>query len=324
MITTSLRRAAVCLTAVTGLLLAGVSSTSAQETYPIGMDDQRGIQASTTEPLFVGGQYMWGLDLYAPNDPYGDPTAEPPVPARPVSLTMNWGDGSSTTVTSAPDSWDIWCDTSSGGPYRCSSWVEHVYAEQGLYRITATASQEGAYDGFLEAGQAIYDLAKGGSVKGGGTLTARSGGMYDQGFTEGTASIALSAKRRSGSAATTVSLVISVPDMTADYSGGVGMTFNAKTATQPLYIEQFGRGNYDVFLDRVYGTVTSSAGAEGTAQAMVHAVVRRGLPTLLRFSVWNTSAGYTYADSNTEVFPTRWALTPGVDVLLTGSLKVGT
>lgn len=323
MITTSLRRVTLCLAATASLLVPGIGSTSAAEVFPIGMDDQRGIYLSTTEPLFLGGAYMWGVDFFVPNDPYGDENAEPAVPATPVSVIWSWGDGRSTTVTSAPESWDVWCDTSSGGPFRCSSWVEHVYADQGLYRITVTASQSGAYDGFLEAGQVIYDLAKGGSVKGSGTLTARAGGMYDQEFTTGDAFVTLSAKRRSGSAATTVSLVISVPDMTSDGTGGVGMTFTAKAATQPLYIEQFGRGNYDVLLDRVYGTVSSSAGSEGTAQAMVHAVVRRGLPTLLRFSVWNTSAGYTYAESNTEVFPTRWALTPSEDVF-SGTLKVST
>lgn len=322
MITTVLRRGALSLAAVVGLLLGVAATTSAQEVYPIGMDDQRGISLSTTEPLFVGGDYMWGVDMNVPNHPYGDEYADPPVAASPVTVVWDWGDGTTTTVTSSPESWDVWCDTNDPGTgYRCSAWVGHDYAAQGLYRITATASQPGALDGFLEAGQVIYDLAKGGTVRGGGLLTARSGGMYDQDFTSGLATVELSAKRRSGSGATTVSLVISVPGMTADFSGGTGMTFTSLSATQPLYVERLSRTSYEVFIDRVFGTVTSSAGVEGTAQAVVHAVVAKGQPTLLRFSVWNTSAGFTYADSNTEVFPTRWTLTPNEDVL-SGTLRV--
>ena len=320
MITTVLRRGALSLAAAVGLLLGVAATTSAQEVYPIGMDDYRGIQASATEPLFVGGSYMWGVDMFVPNHPYG--TTEPAVEASPVTVVWDWGDGTTTGVTSAPDSWDVWCNVEQDeGPYRCSSWVSHDYAAQGLYRITATASQPNASDGFLEAGQVIYDLAKGGSVRGGGLLTARSGGMYDQDFSSGLATVQLSAKRRSGSSATTVSLVISVPGMTPDFSGGTGMTFTSLAATQPLYVERLSRTGYEVLVDRVYGTVTSTAGFEGTAQAMVHAVVAKGQPTLLRFSVWSTSAGFTYADSNTEVFPTRWTLTQNEDVL-SGSLRV--
>ena len=175
MFTTTLRRTAVCLVAVAGLLVPGVTSTSAQEVYPIGMDDNIGIQLSTTEPLFVGGGYMWGVTMWVPNHPYGDESADPPVAPSPVTVVWDWGDGTTTTLTSAPDSWDVWCDVEQGGPYRCSSWAGHDYLAQGLYRITVTASQPGAESGFLEAGQAIYDLATGGTVKGSGTLTARPG-----------------------------------------------------------------------------------------------------------------------------------------------------
>ena len=320
----SLRRAGICLAAVAALLVPTAQSSVAQDVFPIGMDDQQGLRPSTTEPLFLGGEYMWGVDLWAPNHPYGDDAVDPPVAASPVTVVWAWGDGTSTTVTSAPDGWDVWCDTSDPeGPFRCTSWVGHDYAAQGLYRIAATASQPGASDGFLEGAQAVYDLAKGGTVRGSGTLTARSGGMYDQDFTSGEASFVVNAKRRDGSAATTVSLVISVPGMTADFSGATGMTFTAKAATQPLFVERLGKADYEVFLDRVCGTVTNSAGGAGTAQAMIHAVMRKGQPTLVRFAVWNTSAGYTYAESSTTSSPTRWALTPGEDVLTSGSIRVG-
>lgn len=322
MFTTTLRRTVVCLVAVGGLLVPGITSTSAQEVYPIGMDDNVGIQLSTTEPLFVGGQYMWAVNMWVPNHPYGDDTQDPPRAAAPVTVLWDWGDGTTNSVTSAPDAWDVWCDTSDpDGPYYCRSWLEHDYVAQGLYRITTTASQPGALDGFLATGQVIYDLAKGGAVTGAGTLEARFGGMYQEHFTGGEARFTLSAKRRSGSGATTVKLVISVPSMVADYTGATGMTFTSKAATQPLYVERLGKTSYEVLLDRVYGTVTNSAGSAGTAQAMFHAVVTKGAPTLVRFSVWNTSAGFTYADSSTTFFPTRWVLT-AEDILTSGSLRV--
>lgn len=312
-------RLAVCATAVAAMLGPAVTTTSAQEVFPIGMDDSRGVMLSTTEPLFVGGQYMWGVEFWVPTDPYGE-AVDPPAPV-PVTVVWDWGDGTTATASSADGG--VGCTTEPDGPARCSSWMEHDYAAQGLYRIVVTASQPGALDGVLEAGQAVYDLALGGSVRGVGTLTARSGGMYDQDFTEGEASFSISAKRRSGSGATSVALVISVPSMVADYTGGLGMTFTGLAATQPLMVQRLGKADAEVFLDRVYGTVTNSAGPAGTAQAMLHAVIRKGQPTLVRFSVWNTSAGYTYADSSTTVFPTRWALVAGQDVLTSGVLKVG-
>jgi hypothetical protein len=320
---TTMRRAAISLVAAGGLLLTGVPATFAQDGPSISMMDDKGVMPSSSEPLFVGGDYMWGVDLFAPFDPVG--SVDPPVEAVPVTVTWSWGDGTPDTVVSTTDTgtdFPVWCDTSSDVA-RCSSWAGHEYATQGLYRITATGHQDGAEDGMLEAGQAIYDLRTGGTVRASGSVWARSGGMYQQEFNGGQLFFQLNAKRRAGSSATTASLVLSVPNMVADWQGATGLTFTSSAATMPLMVKQLGRNSYELFLDRVYGQVTNSDGDAGTALAVFHAIVTKGQPTLVRFSVWNTSAGYTYVDTGTGVFPTRWTLSPIDDRLLSGSIRVG-
>lgn len=317
---TTLRRAALSLVAAGGLLLTGIPSGLAQEGPAISMMDDKGIMLSTSEPLFLGGDYLWGAEMYVPFDPVG--TTDPPVEAVPVSMTWDFGDGTTPTVVSSTDTGDfpVWCDNS-GPAYRCSVWVAHDYAAPGTYLITATAHQDGATDGMLQAAQAIYDLSTGGTVRGSGTVWARSGGMYQQQFNGGQLSFQLTAKRRAGSSATTVSMVLSVPNMVADWQGATGMTFTAKAATLPLMVKQLARNSYEILLDRVYGQVTNSAGDAGTAQASFHAIVTKGQPTLLRFSVWSTSAGFTYVD--TGVISSPWALSAHDDLLLSGSVRVG-
>lgn len=322
MIRTRTRLRNAGLVGVTGLILALAPAAAAQEAYPISFDDMQGVMPSSSEPLFVGGQYMWGVGFWTPQDPVGDPAAEPPIAPVPVSVTYDWGDGTATTtVTSDSGDGSVWCD-SSGGEYRCWAWVGHDYATQGVRTITVSAHQDGALDGSISGPVVMYDLATGGTVRGSGTLLARFGGMYDQGFTEGTLTFQLNAKRRAGTSATNVSLVLSVPSMTPDNSDATGMTFTAKAATLPLYVQQLSRTSYEVLLDRVFGTVTNTGGSAGTAQAMLHAVVTKGQPTQLRFSVWNTSAGFTYVDTSGPEVWDRFSLTEENE-LLTGSLKVG-
>jgi hypothetical protein len=318
---TTMRRAAISLVAAGGLLLTGIPATYAQDGPSISMMDDKGVMLSTSEPLFVGGDYLWGVEMWVPFDPVG--SLDPPVDPVPVTVTWSWGDGTPDTVVSSADPQAMaWCDN--GGPVaRCTSWAPHDYAAQGLYRITATGHQDGAEDGMLEAGQAVYDLRTGGTVRASGSVWARSGGMYQQEFNGGQLFFQLNAKRRAGSSATTASLVLSVPNMVADYQGATGMTFTSLAATMPLMVKQLGRNSYELFLDRVYGRVTNSDGDAGTAMAVFHAIVTKGQPTLVRFSVWSTSAGYTYVDTGTEVFPTRWALSSTDDRLLSGSIRVG-
>jgi hypothetical protein len=321
---TTLRRAALSLVAVGGLLLTGVPSGLAQEGPAISMMDDKGIMLSASEPLFIDGDYLWGVDMYVPFDPIG--TTDPPVAAVPVSVTWDFGDGTTPTVVSTTDTGDfpVWCDNS-GPTYRCSVWVAHDYAAPGIYRITATAHQDGAVDGMLEAGQAMYDLDASGSVRGGGTVWAETGGMYDQDFEPaggGTMSFSINAKRRAGTGATTGTLVVSVPSMIADSATHpTGMTFTSRTPTLPLMVKATESGGREVLLDRVYGIVTNSAGRTSSALASFHAILTPGQPTLIRISVWNTSAGYTFADTSISPSPTRWA-PDADDTLLTGTLRV--
>ena len=273
----------------------------------IGIDEN--LQAGTSEPFFTGAQYMWGINVW----PAGDPATDT------LTVTFAWGDGSSSTVVSTGPDASIWCDTGSG---MCSAWAPHVYTAQGLYTVTVTATQPGAESASMSAEVIVYDLAAGGSIKGSGTVEARSGGMYQQNFTSGTATFQISAKRRAGTAATDASLVVSVPSMVADYDGARGMTFTSRTATRPLYLKKLGRYSYEVFLERVYGTVTNSAGSAGTALATFHAIITKGQPTLVRISIWNTSAGFTYMDTAAPADTTYLAISSS-DRLLTGALKVG-
>ena len=269
------------------------------------------LQPSTSDPFFTGGQYMWGIDVWPGIEPVED---------VPLTVTFTWGDGSSSTVVTTDPDASVWCDT--GGSGACNVWASHVYTAQGLYTVDVAATQPGAEGASMGAELVVYDRMLGGTIKGSGTVEARSGGMYQQGFTSGTATFQLTAKRRAGTAATDASLVVSVPSMVADYTGATGMTFTSHTATRPLYVQKLARNSYEVFLERIYGTVTNSAGSAGTALATFHAIITKGQPTLVRISIWNTSAGYTYMDTAAPADTTYLSIATA-DRLLTGSLKIG-
>lgn len=311
------RRAALVAVALALTVTMG-SATRAVAEGDIQIGDQQ-LLTSTSEPFFVGGDYQWGLDqIWVPSDPA----------TSPVSVTFAWGDGTSDTVVSNQTYPDlpVWqgCDGS-----RCFAWVGHTYAAQGLYTITVMAEQEGATPATYPGVAAIHDVGLAASVKGSGTLTARTGGMYDQEFTQGVMSFQLSVKRRAGTAATSGSLWVDVPSMRPDYPPGSdskGMTFSGTAPTQPLYVAKGAtRGTYEVYLDRVYGTVTKlvdgSKVSAGTAYATLHATITKGQPTLVRIHVWNTSAGYTYVDTATADQGV-WGLDLD-NALLSGSLKIG-
>jgi hypothetical protein len=311
-----LRRLLVLPVAVV-MVLALAPASNAQEEHWIQLDDQLAIGSS--EPFFVGGAYSWGTNIWLPFDPT----------AYPVAATFDWGDGTEPTVGHPNDP---------AAPYffecfevtQCSTWFGHTYESQGPFTINVTVHQDGpdgvtVHDARLAGEAFIYDLAVGGSVRGSGTLTARSGGMYDQEFTQGLMSFQINAKRRADSAGTTVALTVDVPSMQADATGGTevtGMHFVGTAATRPLYVERLaGRGNYEVYLERVFGHVSNSEGAAGTALGMFHATVTRGQPTLLRIEVWNTDAGYTYVSTATAA--QGWYDLDLDNALLSGSVKVG-
>jgi hypothetical protein len=210
--------------------------------------------------------------------------------------------------------------------YGCYAGSGHVYAKQGLYPLVVSAVQgiETAQSGPFP--QLVTDLALGGSFSGSGTVLAPagSGGMYDTDFGGGTVTFDVSATRKPRTAATKVRLTISVPSMTPDWpptAPPTGLEFRSTSALAPLHVAKT-RTTGEVFLRRVEGTVLNSNGSAGTAQAFVHALVQKGQPTLVRIKLQNMSAGYTYLDTGwTE--PDLYALTPGVDLLRTGRLKVG-
>ena len=146
--------------------------------------------------------------------------------------------------------------------------------------------------------------------------------MYDQQFVTGEASFTINAKRRDGKSATAVTLSVSVPSMVADFpdNTATGMTFTSTAATRPLFVEPLeGRGNYEVFIERIFGTVTNSGDYSGSAYATFHARVVKGEPTLVRIFVGNTSMGFTYVDTALDQPYMQLANT---DVLLSGSVKV--
>lgn len=303
------------------VMVAALAPAAGAQGEPIEIDDQQ-LLTSTSEPFFVGGDYMWGLDQIRP----------PLDPATsPVSVTFDWGDGYADTVSSDQTYPDlpVWqgCEVES---WRCWAWVGHTYAEQGLYGITLTVEQAGAASATYTGTAALYDVSAAASVKGVGTLTARNGGMYDQDFGLGLMSFQITARRRAGTPATSVSLRIDVPSMEPDYpegSGVTGMTFSGTAATRPLYVQKGAvRGSYEIYLERVYGTVTKlmpdgSLVSAGTAYATLHVALARGEPTLARIDVWNTSAGYTYVSTG-KAEQGMWDLDLE-NSLVSGSVKVG-
>ena len=313
--TTSLRRI-VSISGVVVLAMIFAPTAQAQESVFIDSDN---VQAGSSTPYFVGGDYAWGVDkAVLPFDPT--------TAGEEATFVFAWGDGTSYTTTSASNDVNCYFDENYGASV-CGSFAGHRYTAQGHFVITLTVSQPGSTSASVTGEAVVYDLAAGGSVKGSGTLLARNGGMYDQQFAENPApaTFNLTAKRRSGTAATTVALTVDVPSMLPDYpADGTyhGMTFTGTAATQPLYVQPgTTRGSYDLYLERVYGTVTNSGGDAGTASATVRASIAKGQVTRLRIWVQNTSAGYTYVDTGTDG-QSLWDLSSS-NVLLTGSLKVG-
>lgn len=273
------------------------------------------------------------------------------VGAQPLTVTWNWGDGSSDTMSSAdeggPDSpGSIWCqveyelDESTDPPtyypqddfgYGCVSGIGHTYAEQGVFDLSITAEQPQP-DGTVETStsgvypQLVTDLAKGGSLSGKGTVYAPpgSGGMYDVDFGGGLATFTVSAKRKSGTAATTALVTVSVPSMRPDWPQDQdvrGLEFRGTAAIAPLFVAKTKTGG-EVWLRRVEGRVTNTAGDAGTAWASIHTIVTKGQPTLLRIKLVSTSAGYTYVDTGYRQYD-DYVLDVDHDLLLLGAVKVG-
>lgn len=299
------------------LLLSLVMVPLAQAQEDSWIDEY--VLSGSSEPFFVGGDYAWGLQQISP---WFDPAAEP------VTLTFDWGDGTTTVATSAED---VECYSNGEGQWQCWTWVGHIYAEQGLFSITATAQQDGSPDCSASTEAIVYDLDSGGSVRASGTLEARVGGMYDQGFQSGPMTFSLTASRRDGSSSSKAALKVSVPDMEPDWPAEGechGMTFTSKATTRPLYVQELpGRGAYEVFIERIFGTVTNSCGSAGTGYAQFHATVAKGQPTLARIQVWNTSAGFTYVDTakppeNPDGPWQGYLVLESTDGLLTGSVRV--
>ena len=308
----------------------------------------------STQTLLAGGFYGWTaqVDQPTPAAMFGAPDGlVEAASAQPLVVTWHWGDGTPDTVVDTsqdpslnPDG-GFWCDSdhevdeSTTPPtyhpgenygYGCGFGVGHTYAAQGLYTLYLTAAQYQADQGAVvisrsaDFPQLVTDLAKGGSLTGKGTVCAPAGGggMYDQDFQGGPVTFSVTAKRKSGSSATSVLVKISVPSMNPDYpptSPPTGLEFSGWAAMAPLWVTKTRSGG-EVFVWRVEGQVTNSAGGAGTAWATIHAKVQKGATTLVRVQLQNTSAGYTYVDTN----PTGayYDLGPG-DVLTSGSLRIG-
>lgn len=264
--------------------------------------------------VFVNGGFSWGFNAYGLLD----------AEAFPVSASMAWGDGTTTSWSSSGPDAPFWCDSGT-----CSGWLSHIYMSQGFMPLTLTVSQAGKSAGTATWDQLVIDLAMGGSMSGRGTVWATFGGMYDTSFAGdggGLATFKLDAKRRAGTSTTTASLTVSVPSMTPEYSGATGMTFTGKSPLEPLYVTPGPKKNTgEVFLGRIYGAVTNSKGPAGTAYATVHVRVVSRTTTLVRIHIWNTDAGYTYLDTGWldagSPGPVIW-IDPTHDLLMSGAIGI--
>ncbi|HEU0235961.1 MAG TPA: hypothetical protein VFR14_05915 [Candidatus Limnocylindrales bacterium] len=283
------------------LLAAGSVAPASADVYPLDVEVW-----GTGNQVFVGGDYGWYVDIWGVGDL-----------ANPLSVTVDWDDGSApTTITTSDPEPLIWCDSG-----HCGTSVPHTYLVQGLYELTFSAAQEGTAGGTATWQQLVVDLDAGGSARGSGTVYAPpgGGGMYDQDFTGGTASFKFDTRRRAGTSATTASVTISVPSMTAD-DGDTGMTFTGKAPLEVLYIAP-ARGGGEIVLARVYGAVTNSGGSAGNGYAIIQARIVSRTTTLIRLGVWNASAGYTYVDTGWQ--PAGfYGLDPVHDLLVTGSVRI--
>jgi hypothetical protein len=283
------------------LLAAGSVAPVSAETYPLSVEVW-----GTGNQVFVGGDYGWYFDVWGVGDL-----------ASPLSVTVDWDDGAApTTVTTTDADVAIWCDSG-----HCSGWAAHTYLAQGVFELTITAAQAGTLGGSTTWQQLVVDLDVGGSARGSGTVYAPAGGggMYDQDFAGGMASFKFETRRRAGTSATTATVTISVPSMTAD-DGDTGMTFTGKAPLEVLYVAP-ARGAGEIVLSRVYGVVTNSGGAAGNGYAIIQARIVNRTTTLVRLGVWNASAGYTYIDTGWQ--PAGfYGLDPVHDVLVTGSVRI--
>jgi len=272
--------------------------------WPIAAEES--VQVELSLPMgqvFVGGQFAWWISAWYPG-------------TGPASAVFHWGDGS-------PDTAITWSDPSGcepASPSPCMGSGSHTYAKQGIFTVTVTASQAGSADGTARLTTAVIDLARGGSVKGSGTVRAPagSGGQYDLDFAGGRVTFKLEASRRVGTSTTTATLTVSVPSMTPEHPAATGMTFQSTSPLETLYVKRTNAGG-EVFLGRMYGTVTNSRGPAGTAYAMIHARIVNQTTTLVRIAVWNSDAGYTYVDTS---FAGWLGLDPIKDLLTSGSLKI--
>lgn len=303
----------------------------------------------------VGGDYVWGAEIWQPApvpqsvyyDANGDPQQVPPEwndGAQPLAIEFDWGDGKVTQFTS-DDPGDVgwlWCDNSAWTEdginyfpnedfgYNCRVEAGHTYTSQGIryQRVLVSQGDAAAWSPIRE--QLVTDLSAGGTLTAKGTVQARSAGMFDQNYPQPgddtTATFQVTAKRKAGTTATTALIEVSVPGMHPDYYQSTGMTFTGKAAMEPMYVNKTKTGG-EIILSRVEGRVTTTK-ADGTkidaggAWAQIHVLVKKGAPTLVRITIWNTSAGYTYLDTGDQQ-ETFYGLDSTFDRLLTGTVKIG-
>jgi hypothetical protein len=311
------------------------------------------VDVSQPAPALLSEYYDEGASKEVPVPTDNPGWAEYINTAKLLTVTFDWGDESepgvlrSDTPMNEPSvqgqlrcdnsvalDGETWVPTGSFGR-GCTAEGWHTYAAgtQGVKTIRVTATQVGqeqAPDYTYE--QLVIDLSAGGSLRGQGTLEGRSGGMYDQQFPQGsddtTVTFNVTAKRRSGTAATQASVLVTAPGMHPDSSSEAkGMTFKGTAALRPLFVMKT-RSGIELILDAVEGRVTNTLGNNvnnpaGSARAMIHVNVQKGWPTLMRIMINNTSAGYTYLDTGYQPTSMYQALNPGFDVLLSGSVKVG-
>lgn len=346
------RRLTAVLAAACGVALLATQAPPAGAQEDSWVREELGV--STETPL-AGSDYGFTaeVDQPTPATVYGVPDALTEG-THPLTVTWHWGDGTpGETYRSdeeptpvAPGS--LWCNAAyeeTGDPpvyvpgesfgYDCGTSTGHTYRQQGLYMLTLTAAQpqaEGVDPVTSESAvfpQLVTDLAKGGSLTGKGTVKAPagSGGMYDQDYGGGTLTFSVSAQRLSRSAATTALVTVSVPSMRPDWPPGAGtkgLEFTGRAALWPLWVRKIKSPTGvvtggEVWVRRIEGRVTNSAGFAGTAWATIHALVRKGRATLVRVSLQNTSAGFTYVDTGA---PLGWTELRSTHKLLTGKLTV--
>jgi hypothetical protein len=337
--------------------LAAASLVATALVPPAGAQEDSWVREQldvSTQTLLAGGFYAWTarVDQPTPAEMFGAPEGlVEAAGAQPMVVTWHWGDGSPNTVIdttqdpSLNNEGGFWCDADyqvdegtdpptyypgENYGYDCGFGVGHTYNAQGLYTLYLTAEQYQPGEGQVVTSrsadypQLVTDLAKGGSLTGKGTVYAPAGGggMYDQDFQGGPLTFSVTAKRKSGTAATSVLVKISVPSMNPDYPPAdppTGLEFTGRAGLAPLWVTKTRTGG-EAFSWRVEGTVTNSAGSAGTAWATIHAKVQKGQTTLVRVQLQNSSAGYTYVDTN----PSEGYYELGsTDVLTSGSLKIG-